>query len=141
MGLFSGLGSLLGRQPEQVDMNNWSDLSTQNFMDYGLDPGVNPSLFQQAQTGFGKLGESFAKNQGMLNFGLSSTKGLFDVYNTFQGNKLREQAMNFQKQQYATNLANSRQMTNMELTDRQQRRVSANPNAESVESYMKKWGV
>ena len=49
--------------------------------------------------------------------------------------------LNFQKQKYADDLATSRKMTNMELSDRQARRVSANPNAESVDSYMKKWGV
>jgi hypothetical protein len=43
--------------------------------------------------------------------------------------------------QYQTNLAAQTKLTNSRLEDRQKARVSANGGAESVESYMAKYGV
>ena len=130
-----------GGQNAMVDPNAWNDLQAANFMDYGVEPGNYPGVGEQLKLGADNLGNSAAQNTGLLNFGFGAAKGLFDTYNTFKQNNAMQDMLNFQKQQYNTNLAMTRKQTNMELSDRQRRRVSANPNAESVESYMGKWGV
>lgn len=142
--LFRNLYAQAGFGPnslQNVDPSNWTDLQAANFMNYGTEAGTMPSVGTQVTAGVNDLGNSFAQNQSMLNFGLGAAKGIFDAYNTFKTNSLQKDLLNFQKQQYYTNLDTARKTTNMELSDRQARRVSANPNAESVDSYMKKWGV
>lgn len=102
-----------------------------------------------AQPGFmsgfmGKMnnfGDGAARNQGGFNMALNAAIGAMNAWNNFQNNKLQKDTLNFNKNVINRNYENQRKMTNMELSDRQARRVSANPNAESVDSYMKKWGV
>lgn len=124
-----------------VDPAAWNDLQAANFMNFGNEPGTYPGLGEQLKFGGEELGNKFAQNQGLLNFGLAGAKGLFDTYNAFKQNSMQKDLLNFQKQAYRTNLDMTKKTTNMELSDRQRRRVSANPNAESVDNYMKKWGV
>ena len=105
---------------------------------------VDFSSFQPVAQSNGWLGQAnqfLGQNAPLINMGLTGLTGISSAFNNFNQNKLAKDALNFQKQQYNTNLANTRKLTNMELSDRQERRVSANPNAESVDSYMKKWGV
>lgn len=124
-----------------VDPTAWTDLQAANLMNYGVEAGNFPGIAEQLKFNGEQLGNKLAQNQGLLNFGLAGAKGIFDTYNVYNQNKLQRDLLNFQKQAYQTNLDTARKTTNMELSDRQRRRVSANPNAESVESYMKKWGV
>ena len=124
-----------------VDPTAWTDLQAANLMNYGVEAGSFPGIGEQLKFGGEQLGNKLAQNQGLLNFGLAGAKGIFDTYNAYNQNKMQRDLLNFQKQVYQTNLDTARKTTNMELSDRQRRRVSANPNAESVESYMKKWGV
>ena len=124
-----------------VDPAAWNDLQAANFMNFGTEPGTYPGFAEQLKFGGEELGNKFAQNQGLLNFGLAGAKGLFDTYNAFKQNSMQKDLLNFQKQAYRTNLDLTKKTTNMELSDRQRRRVSANPNAESVDNYMKKWGV
>lgn len=124
-----------------VDPAAWNDLQAANLMNFGVEPGTYPGLGEQLKFGGEQLGDKFAQNQGLLNFGLAGAKGVFDTYNAMKQNKMQKELLNFQKQAYRTNLDMTKKTTNMELSDRQRRRVSANPNAESVDSYMKKWGV
>ena len=49
--------------------------------------------------------------------------------------------MNEQRRQWNLNYNNQVQALNEQRSDRQRQRVAANPNAESVESYMAKWGT
>lgn len=130
-----------GGQNAMVDPNAWNDLQASNFMDYGVEPGTYPGIGEQLQLSTDNLGNTLAQNQGMLKFGLGAAKGIFDTYNMFQKNSAQKDLLKFQKQQYYTDLNMMKKQTNMDLSDRQRRRVSANPNAESVESYMGKWGV
>ena len=116
---------------------NWG-LDRVRMMDQGLDPMTWGDRFS---SGFSKMSDAFSQNKELLNFGFQGAKGLFDAYNSFNQNKAMKDLLNFQKESYRNNLAMTRKTTNMELADRQRRRVSANPNAESVDSYMKKWGV
>lgn len=92
------------------------------------------------------LGDAAAKNQAGLMAGLGLLQGGFDTWNTFQNNRNAEKALNWQKQVYERNYQNQRKMTNMELSDRQDRRVAATgmgptETAVSREEYMKNWGV
>ena len=124
-----------------VNPGAWNNTQAADFMNFGTEPGAYPTFGERVQVGGENLGNNIAQNQGLLNFGLAGAKGLFDTYNAFNQNKMQKDLLNFQKNAYRTNLAMTKKTTNMELSDRQRRRVSANPNAESVDSYMKKWGV
>lgn len=124
-----------------VDPAAWNDLQAANFMNFGNEPGTYPGLGEQLKFGGEQLGEKFAQNQGLLNFGLAGAKGIFDTYNVYNQNKAQRDLLNFQKDKYRTDLDLTKKATNLDLYERQRRRVSANPNAESVDSYMKKWGV
>lgn len=124
-----------------VDPTAWTDLQAANLMNYGVEAGSFPTIGEQLKFGGEQLGNKFAQNQGLLNFGLAGAKGIFDTYNAYNQNKAQRDLLNFQKEKYRTDLALAKKATNLDLYERQRRRVSANPNAESVESYMKKWGV
>ena len=120
-----------------LDFSNWG-LDPSAMMSQGLAP---MSWGDRISSGFKDMSNAFSQHKDLLNFGFQGAKGLFDAYNSFNQNKAMKDLLNFQKEAYRNNLAMTRKTTNMELADRQRRRVSANPNAESVESYMKKWGV
>lgn len=124
-----------------INPGAWSNTQAADFMNFGTEPGTYPAFGERLQFAGDELGNKFAQNQGLLNFGLAGAKGLFDTYNAFKQNSMQKDLLNFQKQAYRTNLDMTKKTTNMELSDRQRRRVSANPNAESVDNYMKKWGV
>ncbi|MBS7344284.1 MAG: hypothetical protein KIG60_01235 [Caryophanon sp.] len=124
-----------------VDPAAWNDLQAANFMNFGTEPGTYPGFGEQLKFAGDELGNKFAQNQGLLNFGLAGAKGIFDTYNMFKQNSMQKDLLNFQKDKYRTDLGLAKKATNLDLYERQRRRVSANPNAESVESYMKKWGV
>lgn len=120
-----------------LDFSNWG-LDAGSMMNQGLSPLTWGERFS---SGFKDMSNAFSQHKDLLNFGFQGAKGLFDAYNSFNQNKAMKDLLNFQKEAYRNNLAMTRKTTNMELADRQRRRVSANPNAESVESYMQKWGV
>ena len=107
-----------------------------------------PTL-QEMQTGTGKavaglpstLTNSLSDLQiGQL--GLGAANGLLNGYLGFQNlglakNQARQAQQNWDKQ-WSANVKN----TNAALSDRQAARVASNPNAyESVDSYMKKYGI
>lgn len=137
--IYAGYGS--GANNAALDPNAWSNLDASNLLRFDADQGVTPGIGEQFKLGTQNLGNSAAQNQSMLGFGFNAAKGIFDTYSAFKQNSQMEDMLNFQKQKYQNDLAMSKQMTNMELSDRQRRRVSANPNAESVDNYMSKWGV
>lgn len=77
---------------------------------------------------------------GQLGLGLGN--GLLSGYLGFQNlglaKKQADQAQNNWNKQWSANVKN----TNAALEDRQKARVASNPNAyESVDSYMKKYGI
>ena len=107
----------------------------------GTPVTAQPSTFSNFMGKMNNFGDTAARNQGGLNMALTAAIGAMNAWNNHQNNKLQKDTLNFNKDVINRNYENQRKMTNMELTDRQARRVSANPNAESVDSYMKKWGV
>ena len=107
-----------------------------------------PTL-QEMQTG---TGQAVAGLPGTLTnslsglqigqLGLGAANGLLNGYLGFQNlglakNQARQAQQNWDKQ-WSANVKN----TNAALSDRQTARVASNPNAyESVDSYMKKYGI
>lgn len=84
----------------------------------------NPSMLQYGQFGLSALG---GLGQGILGF-----------QNMSLAKKQASQAQENWDKQWAAN----KQTTNASLADRQRARVASNPGAyESVDSYMKKYGI
>jgi hypothetical protein len=84
---------------------------------------------------------NFASAMPYLQFGTQALQGVAGLYGAYNQSKATNQQLSLARDQYNTNLTNYRKTTNADMSDRQARRVAANPNAESVDSYMKKWGV
>lgn len=140
--LFKNLyASNFGGVNAEANPMQFTDTQASNLMSYDVTPGNFPTVGAQLGNGFNQMSKTFAQYQPMLNFGFNAASGIANTWNQYNQNKAMKEMLNFQKQKYANDLATTRKMTNMELSDRQARRVSANPNAESVDSYMKKWGV
>lgn len=80
--------------------------SNQNFQDTNIqDPGI-----------FGE-GSFFGKGGG-ASIALGGLKTLGSLWNSFQQQKLAKQTLNFQKNAFRTNLANSTKVFNNSLEDR-----------------------
>ena len=107
-----------------------------------------PTL-QEMQTGTGQAVEGLpgTLTNSLSGFqigqlGLGAANGLLNGYLGFQNlslakNQARQAQQNWDKQ-WSANVKN----TNAALSDRQAARVASNPNAyESVDSYMKKYGI
>lgn len=104
---------------------------------------------QEMQTGTGKAVEGLpgTLTNSLSGFqigqlGLGAANGLLNGYLGFRDlsqakNQARQAQQNWDKQ-WSANVKN----TNAALSDRQAARVASNPNAyESVDSYMKKYGI
>lgn len=107
---------------------------------------AQPGFFSNLMGKANSMGDSLAQNQSALGFGLSAAQGMFNTWNTYQNNRRQEDLLNFQKEMYNRNYEQARKMTNMELSDRQDRRIAATgvgPTATAIpkDEYMKKWGV
>ena len=100
-----------------------------------------PTWGQKFMSGLNDFGQMGAKNMGALNMGLNAITGLANLYSSKKQMGLYEQQLNQQREQWDKNYETQKQMTNEQLYSRQRARVAANPNAESVSSYMDKWGV
>lgn len=93
-------------------------------------PQLQPQGAPQGGTGlsgFGKLG-----------VGAQIGSSLLSGYLGLKGLGIAEDQLAFDKSTFATNHANQVSTTNRQLEDRQSARVAANPNAESVASYLKR---
>lgn len=75
----------------------------------------------------------------------SALMGLYGAYNAHKQLGLAKDTLNFNKDQYYTNLNNQRKMVNSQLEDRQRRRVAqakdGGTTTTSVGDYMAKYGV
>lgn len=71
-------------------------------------------------------------------YGIQAIGGLVDANRQY---KLGKQSLNFQKEAFYTNLENQRKLTNAELERKAQARLDAGTTKESVEDYMKRYGV
>ena len=63
-------------------------------------------------------GSGFFSQNGPAQFALGAVQTLGSLWNSFQQHKLAKQTFKFQKEAYATNLANQEQSYNTELEDR-----------------------
>ncbi len=74
--------------------------------------------------------------------GLCALQGLASLYLGFQNTGLAKQQAAQQQQNWDKQWNANVKSTNTSLADRQRARVASNPNAyESVDSYMKKYGI
>lgn len=125
-----------------------------NYADFGsMTDGLNANMFsdqlsafqptwgQKALGGLNNLGEGLANNMGIANLGLSAFTGLSNLYSHNKQMSMYKDQMNTQRDQWNKQYANQVNDYNERLSDRQRQRVAANPSAESVESYMAKWGT
>lgn len=110
-------------------------------MSQGLQFAPNQGIMANLGNFFNNSSNGITQNQTGITGGLGLLKGMADTWSTFQSNKNAEKAMNFQMGMDRENLAIQKKNINSAMSDRQDRRVSANSNAESTESYMKKWGA
>lgn len=98
--------------------------------------GVTGSAFDQRDPATGLLNK-----QGWFMpslYGIQAIGGLVDAHRQY---KLGKQTLNFQKEAFRTNLENQRKLTNAELERKARARLSAGTTTESVEDYMKRYGV
>lgn len=92
---------------------------------------------QNVYSDFNKLPLS-QKGATILN-GIGSIMGAYNAYKT---NKIAQDQLNFQKDQYYRNYENQKRMTNSQLEDRQRVRMNASPSTNlSVSEYMNRYGV
>ena len=83
-----------------------------------------------------------SNNGDLLKSGIGLLTGGMGAWNGMQQNKLMRQNMNQQAGQFREQMDLSKQNLNRNIEDRQRARVASNSQAyESVDSYMKKYGV
>lgn len=115
---------------------------------------VNPNtLSMNAPLGFyndekGILGNFFGSTNkaghGFTGWGMPTINmatGLANTYTGWKNMETQRDALDFQKQAFSDQFNMQKKLTNAELRDRQTRRVAANPNAMSVNEYMKQNGL
>lgn len=123
-----------------ADIESMTDGSGSNLFSDQLS-GFQPSWGDKLLGGLNRMGQTGANNMGALNLGLGAITGLSDLYSSNQQMKLLRDQLGMQESQWNKNYDNQRSVTNEQYADRQRQRVAANPNAESVSSYMDKWGI
>lgn len=125
-------------QPWQTDLSNAVHGNTYNAL--GLDAVGNYQ--PTGNTGFGGLSKWAAENSDLLKTGAGLITGGLGAWNGMNQNKLMRQNMNQQAGQFREQMDLSKQNLNRNIEDRQRARVASNAQAyESVDSYMKKYGV
>ncbi len=79
----------------------------------------------------------FFSQYGPAQFALGAIQTLGSLWNSFQQNKLAKEAMKFQKEAFATNLANQEQSYNTALEDRiNARYVTENKSQADADAYI-----
>lgn len=114
--------------------------------------GSNPS-YQSLGTSMGGISAQpnnwmsntsnwMTNNADLLKAGVGAITGGIGAWQGMQQNKLMRDNMNMQSNQFREQMDLSKQNINRNIEDRQRARVASNPQAyESVDSYMKKYGV
>lgn len=132
----------------QSNLNNFlpntqTALSSQYNDPFNYSSSVNSAVTKGVMPNYSQANSGFDLSSTMpyLQFGTQAIQGLAGLYGAYNQSKATNQQLSLARDQYNTNLANYRKTTNADMSDRQARRVAANPNAESVNSYMAKWGV
>lgn len=143
LGQPQGLGGLTsGYDPGSLNFNN-------NFNAVGSNPtyqslgasmgGITP----QASTGWlGTANNWMSNNADLMKAGIGLVTGGVGAWQGMQQNRLMRDNMQQQASQFREQMNLSKQNINRNIEDRQRARVASNPTAyESVDSYMKKYGV
>lgn len=127
---FAGNYGALGANPSYTSVG--SALGMDMNLPYAQG---NPGMFSQ-------LGSWASQNADLLKAGVGLVTGGMGAWNGMNQNRLMERSMKQQANQFREQMDLSKQNINRNLEDRQRARVASNPTAyESVDSYMKKYGV
>lgn len=97
---------------------------------------LGKDFFPQVDKTSGKL-TSFGWGMPVMQ-GLATLNSL---YESRKQRKLAEDQLDFSKEAFYTNLANQRKLTNMEMENAHNRRLSAGTTTEPLVDYMKRYGV
>lgn len=124
---------------------NTMGMDTATFMNGGLIPqnmggNMQPMGFMDRVGQFGDWAAN-PSNQALLNAGGNAIMGLGNMIGGFQSANASKKMMNMQNDQWNKNFERQGSAYNEALYDRQRKRQSANPAAESPDSYVKKFGV
>ena len=132
--------------------NQFSNPNIMNSMSNNLN-GLNDyksilkfNMNQAAQTPsmFDGFGDFMKGALGKDGWGMPALQGIGMIGGLMGGlsqQRMAKKQMSHARRMDNINLENQRKLTNAALEDRQKARVAANPNAESVDSHMKKYGV
>lgn len=132
--------------PPEVNMNFTGDYAgfggNPTYTSVGQSMGFDMPYTQGNPGMFSQMGSWASQNADLLKSGIGLVTGGLGAWNGFNQNKLMERSMNQQANQFREQMDLSKQNINRNLEDRQRARVASNPTAyESVDSYMKKYGV
>lgn len=116
LGAYGGTGSL--------GLSDWM----------GQSGGLGGGGFMDSLRSSGFLGTD--GNQGWGGAALGAIGGLGNAFMSMRNYGLARDALASSKDQFNKNYAAQRDTINTQLEDRQRARVAANPNSESVESYL-----
>lgn len=112
------------------------------YQSLGTSMGMDMPTYTQGGSTFGNLGNWAAQNSDLLKSGIGLITGGIGAWQGYNQNKLMRQNMGQQASQFREQMDLSKQSINRNIEDRQRARVASNPTAyESVDSYMKKYGV
>lgn len=143
--------------PVKQDYELW-DMSARNNVPVVVTPPnptpvvemvqpTNSSVGNALNKGVSELKNAWGGMNGYQKFSTvgGALAGLYGAYNAHKQLGLAKDQLNFNKEQYYTNLNNQRKMVNSQLEDRQRRRVAqakdGGTSTTSVGEYMAKYGV
>lgn len=107
-----------------------------------LGTAMGAPSYSQGSNWFNNMGNWASQNTDLLKAGAGLITGGIGAWQGMQQNRLMRENMNQQASQFREQMDLSKQSINRNIEDRQRARVASNPNAyESVDSYMKKYGV
>ena len=147
LGQPQGLGGLQSPSPYTGGgLNFGGDMNAMGanptYQSLGTSMGMDMPSYTQGGTTFGNLGNWAAQNTDLLKSGIGLITGGIGAWQGYNQNKLMRQNMGQQASQFREQMDLSKQGINRNIEDRQRARVASNPTAyESVDSYMKKYGV
>ena len=127
---FNGNMSAMGANP------------TFNSIGESMGMDVSTGNYGGGQGWLSKANNWMSNNTDLLKAGAGLVTGGLGAWNGYNQNKLMEKNMTQQANQFREQMDLSKQNINRNIEDRQRARVASNPTAyESVDSYMKKYGV
>ena len=148
LGQTGGLGGMQTTQPMNIEGNfapNMQSMgSNPSFRSIGESMGmdIGTGNYGGGQGMLAQTNNWMSNNADLLKSGIGLLTGGMGAWSGMQQNKLMRQNMNQQAGQFREQMDLSKQNLNRNIEDRQRARVASNAQAyESVDSYMKKYGV